>query len=119
MLDAEVEDLLYSQALIFKLMLLPPVFYELAYNLKNKASIGDCVTAISLSLIVALVMSFLYYLSDFVIDMPYTECLILALSLSTVDTDHNTQPQARTMSLAVNVVILLLIQYLSISSQGS
>lgn len=32
MTDEDVSNLLYSQALIFKLLVLPPVFYDLAYN---------------------------------------------------------------------------------------
>jgi hypothetical protein len=31
----EINNLLYSQALMFKLMILPPVFYEYAYSVNN------------------------------------------------------------------------------------
>lgn len=33
--ETEVKNLLYGQAVVFKLMLLPPIFYETIFNNNN------------------------------------------------------------------------------------
>lgn len=118
MTDEEVKDLLYSQAIVFKLMLVPIIFYDQAFNVNHgrPGNVLNCVTAVLCSIVVSVLMSLIFYfipgeLLD--LQLPYTECLILALSLSTVDTDTSSVDQSKTMSLVTNTVILLLVQFLS------
>lgn len=47
--------------------------------------------------------------TDFVDKMPYQECFVMGLSLATVDTDQTSVDLAKTMALAVNFTVLLLI----------
>ncbi len=109
--DGDVSDLLYSQALIFNMLVLPPIFYDLAYNTNftKTGSMTQSLIAVVCALISALLLSLMLWATDFVDKMPYQECFVMGLSLATVDTDQTSVDLAKTMALAVNFTVLLLI----------
>jgi hypothetical protein len=98
------------------LFLLPPVFYDLAYNVNHNkpGSFVQSLMAVVCALAAAFLLSLMYWLTGFVDKMPYFECLVMGLSLATVDTDQTSIDTAKTMSLAVNSVMLLLVQFLTV-----
>lgn len=95
-------------------MLLPPVFYDLAYNVQHykQGNLFNCLVAVGCALLVSIVISLIYYITG-MLDFGYVECLALALSLSTVDTDETNIENSKTMSLATNTVLILLIQIIN------
>ncbi len=60
------------------------------------------------ALIVSTVLSFVYYFTG-MLNLSYSECLILALMLSTVDTEQSTSEKSKAMALVTNTVLILLI----------
>ncbi len=60
------------------------------------------------ALIVSAVLSFVYYFTG-MLNLNYSECLILALMLSTVDTEQSTSEKSKAMALVTNTVLILLI----------
>ena len=78
----EVKNLLYSQSIMFKLALLPPYFYDLAYNVNHSkpGDLANSIVAACVAMIVSLVMSFVLYLSG-LLGLGYIECWMLTLSL--------------------------------------
>jgi hypothetical protein len=114
----EVKDALYSQAIVFKLLLVPLIMYDKAFNVKHfhPGNFSNVVIAIITSFFVGFSLALFFYFlptEHFGIEMPFVECLMLGLSLATVDTDRTCVEMSMTMSLFVNLFVLMLIQYLS------
>lgn len=64
--------------------------------------------AIITALAVSIVMSLIYYFTG-MLELTFIECWVLALSLQTVDTEQSSSNATKTMGLATNAVIILLI----------
>lgn len=72
----------------------------------------NCVIAILCAMLISILLSIVFYFIPgelLGLQLPYAECLVLALSLTTVDTDVTSVDQSKTMSLVTNTFILLLV----------
>lgn len=96
----------------------PVVLFDLAYNTKHSKSgvFSHNVIAILTALLVAVLLSLLlYFLPEeyFGTDLPYQETLILALTLSTVNSHDSNCIESKSMATFTNTILILLIQYVS------
>ena len=105
---------------MFKLVLLPPYFYDLAFNVNHSkpGNLANSLVATCVALVVSLIMSCVLYFTG-LLGLGYIECWMLTLSLQTVDVDPSATHQSKTMSLAVNCFVLLLTQYLSFEDNSA
>ena len=83
--EVEVKNLLYGQAILFKLMILPPILYETIFNNKTQQiSALECICAICSSLWMSFFIAVISFLCGF---LSLFESIQFALIISTVDTD--------------------------------
>lgn len=107
--EVEVKNLLYGQAILFKLMILPPIFYETIFNNQTlQISALECICAICSSLWMSCFIAIISFLFGF---LNLLESVQFGLIISTVDTDQlKSSPLVKRMSLATNSVLLLILQ---------
>ena len=108
----EVTNVLISLPLLYKLLFVPVGFIDLSYNVKHNRPgfITNSLIAILTALSSGMAMAFFfYYMPDFGLNLNFINCLKLGLGMQTVDTDNTITDMSKTMALAVNLVILMLL----------
>jgi hypothetical protein len=106
-----VKDAMYTQSITFKLVIMPIIILDLAFNTKHSRSgnLSNSIIAILTAILVAVPLSLLlFYIPEdiFGLGLPYDECLIVALILSTVNSHDSCVDNSKTMALATNMVLV-------------
>ena len=109
--EVEVKNLLYGQSILFKLMFLPPIFYDTIFNNQtNSVSALECICAIFSSLWMSSFIAAISFLCGF---LSLLQSIQFGLIISTVDTDQlSSSPLVKRMSIATNSVLMLILQIL-------
>lgn len=116
MSQTEVTNILVSLPMLYKLLFVPVGFFDLSYNVKHcrpgfiTNSLIAILTAISSGVGFAF---FFYYMPGFGLNLNFINCLKLGLGMQTVDTDNTVTEMSKTMALAVNLALLMLLQFLN------
>ena len=84
----EVINLLYSQSVLFKLMLIPPAFYDLAFNVDHSKpkSLHNSGIGLLTTLTTSLFISLIYFASG-MLDLSLLECMCLSMSVLLIDSE--------------------------------
>ena len=78
----------------------------------------NCIVASTVALFSSLVTSCVFYWSE-LLDMSYIDCLLLSLSLQTVDVDGTASDQSKSMMLATNCFVLFMTRMLGSDGNAS